>query len=141
MPTGLLPGVVDLSALILGTEVMDWHRFAIAEAFMGFTGLVPSEYSSGDGRRCGHITKTGNRAVRTVLAEAAHAYRHHPAIGATLARRQTRAGPDTLARSWAAPAAPVRPLPADEPPHKPTGVIVTAIARELAGFTWAEMIA
>jgi len=26
-------------------------------------------------------------------------------------------------------------------PHKPTGVIVTAIARELAGFTWAEMIA
>lgn len=93
MPTGLLPGVVDLSALILGTEVMDWHRFAIAEAFMGFTGLVPSEYSSGDGRRCGHITKTGNRAVRTVLAEAAHAYRHHPAIGATLARRQPGPAP------------------------------------------------
>jgi hypothetical protein len=23
--------------------------------------------------------------------------------------------------------------------HKPTGVIVTAVARELAGFAWAEM--
>jgi hypothetical protein len=28
---------------------------------------------------------------------AEHAYRHHPAIGATLAGRQTRAGPDTRA--------------------------------------------
>lgn len=88
-------GIADLSALTLGTEVVDWRRFATAEAFMGFTGLVPSEYSSGEATRRGHITKAGNRAVRTVLVEAAHAYRHHPAIGATLARRQTRASADT----------------------------------------------
>jgi transposase len=54
---------------------------------MGFTELVPAEYSSGEAKRRGHITKAGNRAVRTVLAEAARAYWHRPAIGAMLARR------------------------------------------------------
>jgi transposase len=134
-------GVADLSALTLGTEVVDWRRFASAEAFMGFTGLVPSEYSSGEATRRGHITKAGNRAVRTVLVEAAHAYRHHPAIGATLARRQTRASADTLARSWAAQQRLCGRYRRMSARHKPTGVVITAIARELAGFTWAEMTA
>jgi transposase len=134
-------GVADLSALTLGTEVVDWRRFASAEAFMGFTGLVPSEYSSGETTRRGHITKAGNRAVRTVLVEAAHAYRHHPAIGATLARRQTRASADTLARSWAAQQRLCGRLRRMSARHKPTGVVITAIARELAGFTWAEITA
>jgi hypothetical protein len=83
---------------------------------MGFTGLVPSEYSSGEATRRGHITKAGNRAVRTVLVEAAHAYRHHPAIGAVLARRQTRAGLQSRRPVLGCPAAPMRPLPADERP-------------------------
>jgi transposase len=134
-------GIADLSALTLGTEVVDWRRFATAEAFMGFTGLVPSEYSSGEATRRGHITKAGNRAVRTVLVEAAHAYRHRPAIGAVLARRQTRAGPQTAARSWAAQQRLCGRYRRMSARHKPTSVIVTAVARELAGFAWAEMTA
>jgi transposase len=134
-------GIADQSALTPATEVVDWRRFATAEAFMGSTGLVPAEYSSGEATRRGHITKAGNRAVRTVLVEAAHAYRHHPAIGTTLARRQPRAGPDTLARSWAAQQRLCGRYRRMAARHKPTGVIITAIARELAGFAWAEMTA
>jgi len=40
-------GIADLTALTLAAEVVDWRRFPSARAFMGYTGLVPSEYSSG----------------------------------------------------------------------------------------------
>lgn len=134
-------GIAELSALTLAAEVIDWRRFATAPAFLGFTGLVPAEYSSGAATRRGHITKAGNRAVRTVLVESAHAYRHRPAVGAVLKRRQTRAGPDTTARSWTAQQRLCGRYRRMSATHKPTGVIVTAIARELAGFAWAEMTA
>ncbi len=130
--------IADLSALTLACEVVDWRWFATARAFMGFTGLVPAEYSSGEARRRGHITKAGNRTVRTVLA--AHAYRHRRAIGAVLARRQARGG-DTLARSWAAQQRLCGRYRRMSARRKPTGVIITAVARELAGFTWVEMTA
>lgn len=55
---------------------------------MGFTGLCPAEASSGDTARRGHITKAGPQPVRTALVESALAYRHPPAIGAVLRRRQ-----------------------------------------------------
>jgi hypothetical protein len=61
-------GVTRLGALHLAAEVGDWRRFARASAFMGFCGLVPSEYSSGQVTRRGHITKAGNRHLRTQLA-------------------------------------------------------------------------
>lgn len=134
-------GIAELTALTLAAEVTDWRRFPAARAFMGFTGLCPAEYSSGDKTSRGHITKAGPEAVRTALTEAAWAYRHAPAIGAALARRQRGADPGTLARSWKAQ----RRLH-DRYRHlltrgKTPPEAITAIARELAGFTWAEMTA
>ena len=41
-------------------------------------------------------------AVRSALIEAAWSYRHRPAIGATLRRRQAGCAAETLARSWKA---------------------------------------
>src|SRR5207237_327705 len=41
-------GVAYLGALTIASEVGDWRRFPAARTFMGFTGLVPSEYSSGE---------------------------------------------------------------------------------------------
>jgi transposase len=64
-------GVTRLGALHLAAEVGDWRRFARASAFMGFCGLVPSEYSSGQMIRRGHLTKAGNVHLRTQLVEAA----------------------------------------------------------------------
>ena len=96
-------GVCDESAtLTLAAEVVDWRRFPAARAFMGFTGLCPSEHSSGDTASRWGITKAGPHTVRTALVESALAYRHPPAIGAVLRRRQRGASPDTLARSWKA---------------------------------------
>jgi transposase len=36
-------GITRLGGLTLAAEVCDWRRFATANAFMGFCGLVPSE--------------------------------------------------------------------------------------------------
>ena len=132
-------GIGDLSGLVLAAEIIDWRRFATAPLFMGFTGLVPSEYSTGEATRRGHVTKAGNRSVRTTLVEAAHAYRHRPAVGATLKTRQRRVEAVTVARSWTAQQRLCGRYRRMSAQHKPTGVIVTAIARELAGFCWAEM--
>ena len=50
-------GIAQLTGLTLAAEVVDWHRFASARAFMGFVGLIPTEYSSGSPQPPGHITK------------------------------------------------------------------------------------
>jgi hypothetical protein len=41
-------GVAYVGALTIASEAGDWRRFPAARIFMGFTGLVPSEYSTGD---------------------------------------------------------------------------------------------
>ena len=136
---GCYRGIAELHGLTLAAEVADWRRFPSARAFMGFTGLVPAEYSSGDRTRRGGITKAGSAAARTALVEAAWACRHKPAIGVTLRRRQRDASPETLARSWQAQRRLHGRYKAMTARGKPAGVAVTAMARELAGFVWAEM--
>jgi len=136
---GCYRGIAELHSLALAAEVAGWRRFPSARAFMGFTGLVPGEYSSGDKTRRGSITKAGSEPVRTALVEAAWAYRFKPAIGVTLRRRQRDAKPDTLARSWKAQRHLHAKYKAMTARGKPPAVAVTAVARELAGFVWAEM--
>jgi transposase len=140
-PAGLLPGIAYLGGLTLASEVFDWRRFGSATAFMGFTGLVPSEYSSGESVHRGHVTKAGNGYVRAQLAESAWAYRNRAAVGADLKRRQIHADAATIARSWVAQqrlCGRFHRLAARKTDKK---VVVTAIARELAVFVWAEMTA
>jgi hypothetical protein len=73
-----------------------------ARTFMGFTGLVPSEYSSGESVHRGRITKAGNAHLRTQLIESAWAYQHRASLGTVLRRRQDGVDPATAARSWTA---------------------------------------
>lgn len=132
-------GVAHLGALTIASEVGDWRRFPAARTFMGFTGLVPSEYSSGESVRRGHITKAGNAHLRTQLVESAWAYQHRASLGAVLRRRQDGVDPGTAARSWTAQlrlCARFRRLSARKTSRN---VVTVAIARELAGFLWAEM--
>jgi transposase len=65
-----LRGVSTLTALALTVELGDWQRFDPAR-LGAFLGLVPSEQSSGEQRRQGPITKTGNGHARRLLVEAA----------------------------------------------------------------------
>ena len=95
-------GITPLGGLTLATEVCDWQRFPTAASFMGFCGLVPSEYSSGGRTSRGRITKAGNRHLRTQLIESAWAYQHQPNVGATIRKRQEGLPPQTVARAWTA---------------------------------------
>jgi len=134
-------GIAELSALTLVAEVVDWRRFATARAFMGFTGLTPTEYSSGERTRRGGITKAGPESVRTVLVEAAWSYRNKPTIGSGLRTRQNNASPPTIARSWTAQQRLCGRYRRMLATGKSPAITIVAIARELAGFTWAEMTA
>jgi transposase len=136
---GCYRGIAELAGLVLAAEVVNWRRFPTARAFMGFTGLVPAEYSSGDKTRRGSITKAGPEPARTALVQAAWSYRFRPAIGVTPRRRQGGASPDTIARSWKARRGLHAKYKAMTARGKPPGMTVTALARELAGFAWAEM--
>jgi transposase len=132
-------GMSDLTALTIAAEVGDPTRFARAQQFMGFTGLVPSEHSSGAGRHQGGITKTGNAHLRRVLVEAAWHYRHPPARGAGLRRRQTGAPGAAIRQAWVAQQRLHQRYRRLLGRGKRPQVVVTALARELAGFTWAVL--
>jgi transposase len=134
-------GITRLGALTLAAEVCDWRRFAKASQFMGFCGLVPSEYSSGAQTRRGHLTKAGNAHLRAQLVESAWSYQHRPGVGTQIAGRQQGLDPQVIARAWAAQlrlCSRFRRLAARKTSKN---VVVAAIARELAGFLWAEMTA
>ena len=131
-------GIDTLTATVILTETCDFRRFPSARSYMAFTGLVPSEHSSGASRRQGSITKTGNAHVRRVLVEAAWAYRHRPAVRGKLATRQQGQPPELLAYSWQAQTrlhAVYRRLAQ----RKGTNKAVVAVARELSGFVWGAM--
>lgn len=91
-----------MGALTLASEVCDWRRFPTAGSFTAFCGLVPSEHSSGERTRRGHITHAGNLHLRTQLVESAWAYKSHPSVGVTIARRHTGLDPAVVARAWTA---------------------------------------
>jgi transposase len=138
---GAYRGVTAMGALGLQAEVCDWRRFARAASFMGFVGLVPSEYSSGASSHRGHITKAGNTHLRAHLVESAWSYQHRPYVGAEIAKRQEGLAPEVVARAWAAQlrlCGRFRHLAARK---NTKSVVAAAIARELAGFLWAEMTA
>jgi transposase len=132
-------GIDDLTALTIAAELGDARRFPSASRVMAFTGLVPSEYSSGAKQARGHITKTGNAHLRRVLVESAWHYRHHPFLGEALRHRQRGAPPDVIDRAWHAQHRLHRRYRRLAARGKPKQHIVTAIARELSGFLWAAL--
>ena len=132
-------GLDDLTALTIAAELGDARRFPSAPRLMAFTGLVPSEHSSGTSQVRGRITKTGNAHLRRVLVEAAWHYRHHPFRGRALALRQRGASPGIIAQAWQAQHRLHRRFRRLAARGKPKQQVVTAVARELAGFLWAAL--
>jgi transposase len=103
---------------------------------MSYLGLVPSEYSSGETRRQGAITKSGSRHARRLLVEAAWHYRRPPRLGTTLERRQN--GQDQAVLAWNAQQHLHRIWRRLELQRgKRRTIIAVAVARQLAGFCWA----
>lgn len=132
-----LRGIGTLTALGLCAEAGDLRRFGRPASLASYFGIVPREHSSGEQVRRGPITKAGSPHARRLLVEAAHHYRHRPAVGAALERRQRGADPRASEIGWRAQ----RRL------HqrwerlrlergKPANVVRIALARELGCFVW-----
>jgi transposase len=66
-----VPGIGPLSARILSNELGDMSQFQNERQLFSFTGLTPSEHSSGEIIRRGHISRQGNSRVRGILIEIA----------------------------------------------------------------------
>jgi len=66
----VVKGVGALTTGLIGLEVMDWTRFQNRRQVASYTGLCPSEHSSGLRRRQGAVTKHGNPRLRHQLVEA-----------------------------------------------------------------------
>ncbi len=134
---GALRGIDVIAGAGLAAAIGDPARFADAPAFMAYLGLVPSEASSGSKRRLGAITKAGDVHARSLLIEAAHAYR----LPARIARDKLQAVdavPEAVRTiAWKAQVRLCQRYRQMMARGKPIAVVVTAIARELAGFVWA----
>ena len=83
-----LRGFQLTAATVLVAELGDIHRFAHPRHLMAFLGLVPRQHSSGETRRLGAITKTGNPHARWILIEAIQHALLPPKVSAPLALRQ-----------------------------------------------------
>jgi transposase len=132
-----LRGLDMIAGAGLAAAIGDPSRFATAPHFMAYLGMVPSEHSSGPKRRIGAITKAGDVHARTLLIEAAHSYR----FPARVARRKLAAVdavPEAVrAIAWRAQTRLCQRYRAMMARGKLKQVVVTAIARELAGFVWS----
>lgn len=132
-----LRGIKLISAVTIAAEVENFSRFERASRFMAYTGLVPSERSSGEGRRQGGITRTGNRHVRRILVEAAWAYRYRPALNEPLRKRSKGVADGVRRIAWRAQTRLCGKYVRLVSRGKNGNRAITAVARELAGFVWA----
>ncbi len=104
-----MKGFQTVAAMILVSELGEVHRFAHPRQVMAYLGLVPTENTSSDKRRQGHITKCGNShaalatgGVRATLRHPAQSIRApEPAPGRSTqgGARDQLAGAEPLAPS------------------------------------------
>jgi len=133
---GCIRGIATLTAFGLATEIGDWHRLT-GRTIGAYLGLVPSEYSSGNSRTQGAVTKTGNGHPRRLLVEAAWHHRGPYRPGTVLRRRWDLASPAARARGQAANRRLHQRWVHFDERKKRSVVANMAVARELAGWCWS----
>jgi transposase len=88
-----IPGIGLLTAMELLLELQDVERFRTGDELAAYVGLTPSQYSSGEHVRMGHITRIGKPELRGALIEAAWVYvRKDKRAAETYANIRNRAG-------------------------------------------------
>jgi len=132
-----LRGVELTGAVIVLTELGDITRFENPRQLTSYLGLTPSEYSSGERRRQGGITKAGNSHARRALGEGAWAYRYPAKISRHLQLRQEALPAEVRAIAWRAQVRLCRRYRQLTARGKHVNQVVVAIAREMAAFVWA----
>jgi transposase len=132
-----LRGVQFTAAVTLIAELGDLTRFENPRQLMSYLGLVPSEHSSGERRRQGSITKTGNSHARRVLVEGAWAYRYPAKVSRHLQLRLEKVPKAIQDLSWKAQVRLCKRYRRLVARGKQVNQVVVAIAREMAAFVWA----
>jgi transposase len=110
-----VPCVGPITAAAFVATLDDAGRFARAHQVEAYLGLVPREWSSGEGQRRGRITKAGQRRVRSLLVQAA------------VSIRRVRHPSTTALREWTERLA----------ARRGRFIAVIALARRLAGILYA----
>jgi transposase len=132
-----LRGVELTGAVIVIAELGDLTRFDTPRQLMSYLGLTPSEYSSGERRRQGGITKAGNPHARRALVEGAWAYRYPAKISRHLQLRLEKLPAEAQAIGWKAQVRLCKRYRQLIARGKHANQVVVAIAREMAAFAWA----
>jgi len=112
-----IPGLVPLGATAILAAVPDARVFKTARDFAAWLGLTPRQFSTGGKQRSGHISKQGDRTLRSLLT-----------IGATAHLRVQRAR--GASDPW------LRDLLV----RRPFKVVAVAYARKMARIIWAMLV-
>ena len=105
-----IPGIGPVLATALVASVADPKMFRSGRDFSAWIGLVPKQTSSGGKDRLGHISKRGDRYLRSLFTTGAlaviryakiHGPGHRPWLTALLARRPTKVAAIALANKIA----------------------------------------
>jgi transposase len=129
-------GFQEVAAMTEISELGDLSRFAHPRQLMGYLGLVPTEDTSGERRRQGGITKTGNGHARWMLIECASHYSHAPMVSPQLSARQAGQSREVRAIAWRAQNRLNHRFKKLAARGLHRNKVVVAIARELCGFIW-----
>jgi transposase len=132
-----LRGVQFTVAVTTVAELGDLTRFENPRQLMKYLGLIPSEYSTGERRRQGAITKAGNTHARRALVEGAWAYRYPAKVSRHLQLRLETQPKIIQDISWKAQVRLCKRYRRLIARGKHANQVVVAIARELVGFMWA----
>jgi len=132
-----LRGVSEIVSAVVVSEIGDLTRFNSPAKLMAYLGLVPSQHNSGDKKRTGNITKTGNGHVRRALIEAAQAYRLPARKSRSIVKRNEGLPQEICKIAWQAQVRLCSRYRRLVHRGKNSNLVKTAIARELAGFMWA----
>jgi transposase len=105
-----IPGVGPALATALVASVANPRAFRSGRDFSAWIGLVPKQNSSGGKDRLGHISKRGDRYLRSLFTAGAlaviryakiHGTKHRPWLTSLLARRPTKVAAIALANKLA----------------------------------------
>jgi transposase len=132
-----LRGVQFIAAVTLPAELGDLTRFDNPRQLMSYLGLVPSEHTTGEHRRQGSITKTGNAHARRVLVEGAWAYRYPAKVSRHLPLRLEKVPKAIQDISWKAQVRLCQRYRRLVARGKQVNQVVVALARQMAAFVWA----
>ncbi len=87
-----IPGIAWVLAYTIAAEIGDIARFPSPAKLVGYTGLCPRVYQSGESDRRGPLSKKGPRYLRWALVEATSHASRHPAYHDRYERTKARLG-------------------------------------------------